>query len=96
MKIRFSGEVLWWKGPAPFVFVAIPEEAAAEIRTLSRELSYGWGVIPVQVTLGSTVWTTSLFPKDGRYLVPVKKFVQTAESVTVGQVLELDVDFGRG
>jgi hypothetical protein len=37
--------------------------------------------VPVHVTIGDTEFTTALFPKDGRYLVPVKVAVQRAEAI---------------
>jgi hypothetical protein len=46
--------------------------------------SYGWGVIPVEARIGSVGFTTSLFPKDGTYLLPVKVAVQEAAGVGVG------------
>jgi hypothetical protein len=35
----------------------------------------------VHVTVGGTEFTTSLFPKEGRYLVPVRVAVQRAEAI---------------
>lgn len=36
-------------------------------------------MIPVRAQIGGTDWTTSLFPKDGRYIVPVKTWVRRAK-----------------
>jgi hypothetical protein len=47
-------------------------------------VSYGWGMIPVQVRIGDTDWTTSLWPKDGRYIVPLKAAVRRAEKLELG------------
>lgn len=84
MVIEFEGEIFYWRGPAPFLFVAVPDEPSREIKAISAAVTYGWGVIPVQARLGQTEWQTSLFPKDGRYLVPIKVKVQKAEKVDVG------------
>lgn len=96
MELEFSGEVWWWKGPAPFHFVTVPEAEAAELRAASPLVSYGWGVIPVAVRIGSTRWTTSLFPKNGGYLVPLRDAVRAAEGIELGDVvtigLSVDVD----
>lgn len=86
---EFDGEVIEWRGPAPFLFVCVPEEISDEIKALSKELTYGWGCIPVTAQIGSTVYTTSLFPKDGRYLVPVKALVQNAEKVGLGDTVRV-------
>jgi hypothetical protein len=71
--------------------VAIPDEPSRDIKALSQLVTYGWGVIPVTVVLGQTSWRTSLFPKNGRYLVPVKVVVQKAEQVGAGDVVSLTV-----
>ena len=63
MKFTVTGAIFEWRGPAPFLFVAIPESVSRDIKALSQLVSYGWGVIPVTATLGETTWTTSLFPK---------------------------------
>lgn len=91
MDLRFSGDVLHWRGPAPYHFVPVAPAEADALRAVAGLASYGWGVIPVTVTLGGTTWTTSLFPKDGGYLVPVKDAVRRAEGVDVGDTVTLRV-----
>jgi hypothetical protein len=85
----FSGDILIWRGPAPYLFVAVPDEAGRTIRACAAQLSYGWGVVPCIVTLGATEWRTSLMPKDGRYLVPIRVSVQRAELVGPGMTVTL-------
>lgn len=82
--IDFDGEVIAWRGPAPFVFVAIPDAFAGEIAYAARQASYGWGVVPVEARIGEVAFTTSLFPRDGGYLLPVKAQVQKRAGVCVG------------
>ena len=84
MRLEFSGEVWFWKGPAPWHFITVPEDDCLELEATSRLVSYGWGMIPVTARIGRTEWKTSLFPKDGRYLVPVKTWVRKAERLEVG------------
>jgi hypothetical protein len=84
MDLEFSGEVWHWKGPAPHHFVSVPEDDAAEIESVAGAVTYGWGMIPVTVRLGGSTWTTSLWPKDGGYIVPLKLAVRRAEQVDVG------------
>lgn len=91
MDLRFRGEIIHWRGPSPYHYVAVPEPEADELRAASSLVSYGWGVIPVAVTLGGTRWTTSLFPKDGGYLVPIKDAVRRAEGVELGDQVDLRV-----
>lgn len=87
--IRFQGEIIEWRGPAPYVFVPVPEEHVGEIRYAARLASYGWGVIPVEARIGAVGFTSSLFPKDGTYLLPIKVAVQAAAGVTVGDSVDV-------
>ncbi|MFU8889352.1 MAG: DUF1905 domain-containing protein [Trueperaceae bacterium] len=93
MRIEFEGRVWQWRGPAPFYFVTVPEDDSRELKAVSGAVTYGWGMIPVTARLGSTTWKTSLFPKDDRYLVPLKVAVRRAEGLAegdeVGVVLEV-------
>ena len=90
MEWTFSGEVIEWRGPAPYLFVAMTPEESADLKEEARGLIY-WGQVPVHVTIGNTGFTTALFPKDGRYLVPVKVAVQRAEGIGEGAVVEVVV-----
>ncbi len=84
MDIEFNGEIWFWRGPAPWFFVTVPEMQSRELKAISGAVTYGWGVIPVQVKIGNTQWKTSLFPKDGLYIVPIKASVRTAEKLEQG------------
>ena len=89
MNFEFSGKIFHWRGPAPFLFVAVPPKQSEEIKAVSGLVTYGWGVIPVHVRVGKTEWKTSLFPKDGRYLVPIKMAAQKAEDLKEGDTVEI-------
>ena len=67
----------------------MPEEQGSEIRAVASMVSYGWGVIPVTARIGKTRWTTSLFPKDGSYLVPLKDVVRKAERLELGDTVTI-------
>ena len=87
MKMEFSGEIWFWKGPAPWYFITVPTAECHEIQAVSGFVSYGWGVIPVTARIGTTAWKTSLFPKDGRYIVPVRAGVRKTEGLDVGDTV---------
>lgn len=93
MEIKIRGELIHWRGPAPFHFVPIPNPQSNKIKALAPRLTYGWGVIPVTCTIGDTTFTTSLFPKDGGYLVPIKNAVRTAERIDLGDPVTLLLEF---
>ena len=87
MELEFTGEIIYWRGPSPFHYVPVPEQESAAIKAVSAQITYGWGVIPVLARIDDTEWETSLFPKDGRYLVPVKDKVRKAELLDLGDVV---------
>lgn len=84
MNLEFDGEIWFWKGPAPWYFVTVPAKQSGDLKAISGFVTYGWGVIPVHVRIGNTEWETSLFPKDGLYLVPIKARVRKAENLEEG------------
>ncbi len=96
MRLDVTGDLFHWRGPSPFHYVRVSDEAADAIAEVAPQVSYGWGCIPVIATVGATTWTTSLFPKDGGYLVPVKDAIRRAEGVELGDVVDvvLEIDVG--
>lgn len=84
MKLAFTGPVWEWRGPAPYFFVTVPEAESGMIQAASEIVTYGWGMIPVAVRIGGTEFTTSLWPKDGGYVLPLKDRVRRAERIELG------------
>jgi Domain of unknown function (DUF1905) len=89
--LEFSGEVWFWRGPSPYHFITVPDDQSAELEAVSSLVTYGWGMIPVTATIGATTWTTSLYPKDGLYVLPVKDKVRKSEDLDVGDVVEVSL-----
>ncbi|XVV17022.1 DUF1905 domain-containing protein [Actinoplanes sp. CA-131856] len=94
MDMEFAGEIWFWRGPAPWHFVTVPEDECREIEAASSLVSYGWGMIPVTAEIGTTGWTTSLWPKDGRYIVPIKTDVRRKEGLDVGETVTVRLRIG--
>lgn len=92
MILEFSGDVFEWRGPAPFLFVRVPDEESLAIKDVAAMVTYGWGVIPATVTIGATSVTTSLFPKQGAFLVPIKKVLQERESIVIGSPVWISLE----
>jgi hypothetical protein len=88
VKWVFDGEVIEWRGPAPYYFVAMSASDSADLKEAARSLIY-WGQVPVHVVIGDTEFTTALFPKDGRYLLPLKDAVRNAEGISEGDVVSV-------
>ncbi len=91
MELEFAGEVIEWRGPAPFYFVVIPQAESDEIKAVANAFTYGWGVIPVRATLAGISFTTSLFPRHGGYLVPLKDAVRRPAGVGVGDLVAVEL-----
>jgi Domain of unknown function (DUF1905) len=87
MDRHFSAELFEWRGPAPFYWLCVPEDSCEYVRAEAIEATYGWGAIPVRARLGNTEWETSLLPKDGGYVLPVKKVVRLRECVGDGDTV---------
>jgi len=92
MHLEFVGVIIYWRGPAPFYFVPVPQEHSENIKVISNLVTYGWGVIPVHARIGDTEWQTSLFPKDDRYLVPIKTSVRKAEDLEEGDDVSIQLE----
>jgi len=90
--LEFSGEIWHWRGPAPFHFVTVPDAESAAIEAAAPSVTYGWGMIPVTASIGRTSWQTSLWPKDGGYVVPLKTAVRRAEQLELGDVAHVRLD----
>lgn len=92
--LEFTGDIWYWRGPAPFYFVTVPEAEARQIKEMERMVTYGWGMIPVTAMVGKTQWTTSLWPKDGLYVLPLKVVVRRAEKLEEGQLVAVRLKVG--
>ena len=89
LRFEFTGTVLEWRGPSPYYFVATPAEVTAEIEAIKQAVTYGWGVVPASVTIGGVRVTTSLIPRDGGFLVPLKDAVRNPNKLGTGDEVSL-------
>ncbi len=92
MNIEFNGKIWYWRGPAPWYFVTVPAKQSRELKAILKLVTYGWGMIPADVRIGKTEWRTAMFPKDGRYLVPIKASVQKAENLELGDKVNVRLE----
>jgi hypothetical protein len=90
LEARFTGPLWRWSGESAWHFVTVPEAVSDDIA--SRVVpGPGFGSVKVTVTLGSSTWSTSVFPdkKSGRYLLPVKAGVRRREGVDDGDEVHI-------
>jgi hypothetical protein len=92
MHIEFSGALWYWRGPSPYYFITVPAEESDHLHAISAAVTYGWGMIPVQARIGRSAWPTSLFPKDGGYIVPVKAAIRQKEKLKEGDVVVVGLE----
>lgn len=90
----FEGQVVEWRGPAPYYYVPMPVEDAEDLKDAARGLEY-WGQVAVTATIGETTFTTALFPKDGTYLLPLKAAIRRAEEIDLDDVVSVALVLGH-
>jgi hypothetical protein len=94
LQFSFDTTLIEWRGPAPFVYAPVPLEHAGKIEKIRKQASYGWGVIPVMAEIDGTAFTTSLFPRGGTYLLPIKLAVRKKNGITVGDAVAVTIAIG--
>jgi hypothetical protein len=94
MEIVFSGELVEWRGPAPYHFVPLPPDEADLVDEVKADVVY-WGVVPVRARIGGTAFTTSMFPREDTWFLPVKDAVRRAEQLELGDVVDVRLQVGR-
>ncbi|MBK8247355.1 MAG: DUF1905 domain-containing protein [Gemmatimonadetes bacterium] len=91
MLTSFRGTIIEWRGPAPYYFIVVPAKTCRDLRDMAGFVTYGWGMIPVTARIGATEWTTSLFPREGRYWVPIKDAVRESEGLDEGDRVRIQL-----
>jgi hypothetical protein len=94
MIIEFEGEIWFWRGPAPWYFVTVPPQECRDLKAISGSVTYGWGMIPAHVRIGKSAWNTSLWPKDGSFIVPIKTTIRKAEKLDEGDTVTIRLEVG--
>ena len=95
MKVVFDAELWPWDAlrTETWTFVSLPVSQSEEIRDLAGGLRRGFGSVRVRATIGSSTWTTSIFPASrAGYVLPVKRPVRVAEALDVGDVATVTVE----
>jgi hypothetical protein len=96
--VEFDAELWIWdaRRDDSWTFVTLPVDGSDEIRdrTAATGPRRGFGSVRVRVTVGTTTWTTSIFPDAGRgaYVLPIKRAVREAESLAEGDTTSVKVE----
>lgn len=93
-RYELKAKVELWQGEAAWHFAVVPKKEAAVIKERFTHAVRGWGSLKVKVSIGKTVWNTSIFPdkKAGTYLLPLKADVRKREDIAAGDTVALTLD----
>lgn len=94
MEFSFSANLWEWRGPAPFYFLSLPLDIAEEINASAGMLSYGWGMIPVVARIQDVEFKTSMFKKNGTYVLPIKNAARIPLNLRVDDLIEVEISVG--
>ena len=95
---RFTAELWPYEGEAAWWFLTVPADVSDDLRDRTEGRRRGFGSVRVQVTVGGTSWSTSVFPdsKQGTYVLPVKKAVRVREGLAEGDQVAVALDLEGG
>lgn len=94
MTYDFSAELYLWEARVDsWVFANLPEDVADEIEDAAPEPRRGFGAVRVEVTVGSSIWSTSVFPSKqaATFVLPVKRAVLKVEKLAVGETVRISL-----
>ena len=77
---------VWRADGSTWHFATVPADVSDDIDATVGDLTGGFGSVRVEVTLGGSVWRTSLFPshEHAAYVLPMKAAVRRAEGIGPG------------
>lgn len=88
---RFTAPLWKHPGNAAWHFVTVPFEVTDEIDEIAASARKGFGSVRVDVQIGASGWSTSLFPDSAAksFVLPVKQAIRTAERIAAGDRVEV-------
>lgn len=63
----------------------------AEIVWVKRAASYGWGITSGRTEVAGIAFITSLFPREGTYLMPLSDRGRRAAGITLGELVAVKI-----
>jgi hypothetical protein len=81
-------------GQGLYHVVVIPKEVSQNIRLTYGVSARGFGAVPVLTTIGTTTWSTSIFPdrRSQTYLLLLNKKVRSKETILEGDELTISIE----
>ena len=86
MEFTFTSVVWIYSSEGTWYFTTMPLDLADEIQARTAGTRRGFGSVRVNVTIGKSTWSTSLFrdTKSGSYILPLKKEIRSKEKISEG------------
>ncbi|CAO1652470.1 MULTISPECIES: DUF1905 domain-containing protein [unclassified Salinibacterium] len=92
-EFEFTSEITPWSSKPSVYFVQVPPDVGADVKEIPSP-PRGFGAVAVEVTIGSTTWTTSIFPNssvEDSFFLPVKAAVRRAEGLELGDTVQVSI-----
>ncbi|TIX49802.1 DUF1905 domain-containing protein [Alteraurantiacibacter aquimixticola] len=97
--VSVTGELLGWRNDAGMLatYLKITGEAAQDISAhelharITSGKRRGFGSVKVEARIGESSWTTSVFPQDEGWFLPVKAAVRRAEALEEGTTTSAEI-----
>ncbi len=92
--MSFESTVWQHAGPAAWWFISLPADCADEVGDHVAGRTKAFGSVRVRVRVGSSSWSTSLFPDkgSGTYVLPLKRAVRSAEGLLEGSPVTVHLE----
>jgi len=94
LRFQFEGEVWFYNNPNAVYFVSLPIEMSEEILDLVGQSLNPWGTVPVEATIGSLTWPSSMFPRKDRncYDLPLRAAIRKRIGIEAGDIVAVTID----
>ncbi|MFW2348756.1 DUF1905 domain-containing protein [Qipengyuania sp.] len=86
------GSVFIEEGFDPAYFLVLPDAAQGEVAARVAGRKRAFGSVKVAATIGQSRWETTLLRREDRYVLPVKKPVRLAETLTEGDEVHAAIE----
>lgn len=92
-KYKMKAKVWLYPGEVAWHFVNVDRKQSEALKKKYGQSRRGFGSLPVEVTIGKTLWKTSVFPDthSGTYLLPLKAKVRAAEDIEAGDTVTFSI-----
>lgn len=92
IRYEFESTLVPWEARRElWVFAHVPVEISEELDDAPLPRG-GFNSIKVTATLGSSRWSTSIFPDGDRFVLAIKKAIRAREGVDLGDTVHIGIE----